>query len=240
MPMRTVHEVSKLAGVSVRTLHHYDAIGLLTPTRLTEVGYRLYDDTALARLQSILLFRELEFPLKDIRRILDDPGFDQTAALADQIRLLELRREQLGRLIALARETLETGVTPMKFDAFDRTEQEKFAAEVREKWGNTAAYQEYQQHEKDGSARDSDDLMACFAELGKRKHLDPAAAEVQAAVRDLQQFITGHFYTCTPEILAGLGEMYTADERFHQNIDKAGGDGTAEFVAKAIRAYCGE
>ena len=88
MPMRTVHEVSKLAGVSVRTLHHYDAIGLLTPTRLTEAGYRLYDDTALARLQSILLFRELEFPLKDIRRILDDPGFDQTAALADQIRLL--------------------------------------------------------------------------------------------------------------------------------------------------------
>ena len=238
--MRTVHEVSKLAGVSVRTLHHYDAIGLLTPTRLTEAGYRLYDDTALARLQSILLFRELEFPLKDIRRILDDPGFDQTAALADQIRLLELRREQLGRLIALARETLETGVTPMKFDAFDRTEQEKFAAEVREKWGNTAAYQEYQQHEKDGSARDSDDLMACFAELGKRKHLDPAAAEVQAAVRDLQQFITGHLYTCTPEILAGLGEMYTADERFHRNIDKAGGDGTAEFVAKAIRAYCGE
>lgn len=128
----------------------------------------------------------------------------------------------------------------MKFDAFDRTEQEKFAAEVREKWGSTAAYQEYQQHEKDGSARDSDDLMACFAELGKRKHLDPAAAEVQAAVRDLQQFITGHFYTCTPEILAGLGEMYTDDERFHRNIDKAGGDGTAEFVAKAIRAYCGE
>lgn len=128
----------------------------------------------------------------------------------------------------------------MKFDAFDRTEQEKFAAEVREKWGNTAAYQEYQQHEKDGSARDSDGLMACFAELGKRKHLDPAAAEVQAAVRDLQQFITGHFYTCTPEILAGLGEMYAADERFLENIDKAGGEGTAEFVAKAIRAYCGE
>ena len=240
MPMRTVHEVSKLAGVSVRTLHHYDAIGLLTPTRFTEAGYRLYDDTALAQLQSILLFRELEFPLKDIRRILDDPGFDQTAALADQIRLLELRREQLGRLIALARETLETGVTPMKFDAFDRTEQEKFAAEVREKWGSTAAYQEYQQREKDGSAGDPADLMAQFAALGRMKVLDPAAAEVQAAVRDLQQFITGHFYTCTPEILAGLGEMYTADERFHRNIDKAGGDGTAEFVAKAIRAYCGE
>ena len=234
----TIHEVSKLAGISVRTLHHYDAIGLLPPTARTEAGYRLYDDTALARLQSILLFRELEFPLKDIKRILDDPNFDHATALADQIKLLELRQEQLSQLIALARETLETGVTPMKFDAFDRTEQEKFAAEVREKWGNTAAYQEYQQHEKDGSARDSDGLMACFAELGKQKHLDPAAAEVQAAVRDLQQFITGHFYTCTPEILAGLGEMYAADERFLENIDKAGGEGTAAFVSKAIAVYC--
>lgn len=101
----TIHEVSKLAGVSVRTLHHYDAIGLLPPTALTEAGYRLYDDTALARLQSILLFRELEFPLKDIKRILDDPNFDQAAALADQIKLLELQQARLGRLITLARET---------------------------------------------------------------------------------------------------------------------------------------
>ena len=128
--MMTIHEVSKLAGISVRTLHHYDAIGLLPPTARTEAGYRLYDDTALARLQSILLFRELEFPLKDIKRILDDPNFDHATALADQIKLLELRQEQLSQLIALARETLETGVTPMKFDAFDKTEQEKIAAEV--------------------------------------------------------------------------------------------------------------
>ena len=103
--MITIHEVSKLAGVSVRTLHYYDAIGLLPPTALTESGYRLYDDTALARLQSILLFRELEFPLKDIKRILDDPNFDQAAALADQIKLLELQQARLGRLITLARET---------------------------------------------------------------------------------------------------------------------------------------
>ena len=95
----TIHEVSKLAGVSVRTLHYYDAIGLLPPTALTESGYRLYDDTALARLQSILLFRELEFPLKDIKRILDGPKFDQATALTDQIKLLELQQARLGRLI---------------------------------------------------------------------------------------------------------------------------------------------
>ena len=234
----TIHEVSKLAGVSVRTLHHYDAIGLLPPTARTEAGYRLYDDTALARLQSILLFRELEFPLKDIKRILDDPNFDQTAALADQIKLLELRQEQLRQLIALARETSETGVTPMKFDAFDKTEQEKFAAEVKEKWGGTAAYQEFQQHKKNNSTRDLADLMSYFAKLGKLKHLLPTSPEAQAAIRDLQQFITDHFYTCTPDILAGLGEMYVADERFRQNIDNAGGEGTAAFTAQAIHAYC--
>ena len=236
--MMSIHEVSKLAGVSVRTLHHYDAIGLLPPTALTEAGYRLYDDTALARLQFILLFRELEFPLKDIKRILDDPNFDQSAALEDQIKLLELRRKQLGKLITLARETLKTGVIPMKFDAFDKTEQERFAAEVRKKWGNTAAYQEFQQREQDGTAGDPADLMKHFADLGRLKHLSPAAPETQTAIRELQQFITDHFYTCTPEILAGLGEMYVTDERFRENIDKAGGEGTAAFVSKAIAAYC--
>ena len=213
---------------------------MLPPTALTEAGYRLYDDTALARLQFILLFRELEFPLKDIKRILDDPNFDQSAALEDQIKLLELRRKQLGKLIALARETLKTGVTPMKFDAFDKTEQARFAAEVKEKWGGTAAYQEYQQHEKDGSVGDFAGLMAQFTELGKLKNLAPATPEVQNAIRKLQQFITDHFYTCTPEILAGLGEMYVADERFRENIDKAGGEGTATFVSKAIAVYCGK
>lgn len=236
--MMTIHEVSELAGISVRTLHHYDAIGLLPPTTLTGAGYRLYDDTALARLQSILLFRELEFPLRDIKCILDDPNFDQSAALADQIKLLELRQEQLGRLITLARETLQTGVISMKFDAFDKTEQERYAAEVREKWGGTAAYREYRQHEKDGSAGDPAELMKCFAKLGRLKQSAPTAPEVRTAVGELRQFITAHFYHCTPEILAGLGEMYAADDRFRRNIDKAGGEGTAEFVAQAIRAYC--
>ena len=97
--MRTVKEVSKLSGVSVRTLHHYDAIGLLKPTAVTASGYRLYDVTALRRLQSILLFRELGFPLKEIRTILDRPGFDQRAALEQQIHLLELQQKRLGELI---------------------------------------------------------------------------------------------------------------------------------------------
>lgn len=238
MTMMTVHEVSGLAGVSVRTLHHYDAIGLLPPTALSEAGYRLYDDTALARLQTILLFRELEFPLRDIKKILDAPQFDPTAALADQLRLLELRHQRLERLIALARETMKEGVTSMRFDAFDKSEQERFAAEVREKWGGTAAYQEYQQREKTDAAGDSAALLAQFAALGRLKALDPAALEAQDAVRALQQCITRHYYTCTPEILVGLGKLYVADERFRRSIDRAGGEGTAAFTAEAIRICC--
>ena len=101
--MKTVKEVSRITGVSVRTLHHYDAIGLLKPTAVTEAGYRLYDDRALGKLQTILLFRELEFPLKEIKEMLDAADFDPMAALDDQIRLLELRREKLDQLIEHAR-----------------------------------------------------------------------------------------------------------------------------------------
>ena len=127
----------------------------------------------------------------------------------------------------------------MKFDAFDKTEQARFAAEVKEKWGGTTSYREYQQRKENSSAGDFSELMAQFTELGKLKNLAPATPEVQNAIRKLQQFITDHFYTCTPEILAGLGEMYVADERFRENIDKTGGEGTAAFVSKAIAVYCG-
>lgn len=236
--MKTVHEVSQISGVSVRTLHHYDAIGLLRPTAVTEAGYRLYDDTALARLQSILLFRELAFPLKEIKRIMDDPQFDQATALEQQIRLLELQQERLSRLIDLARETMKTGVTHMDFTAFDNSKLEQYAAEVKERWGNTAAYQESAQRpaaeQKDAAAG----LMAQFARMGRLRTGDPAGQEAQDAVRELQEFITKHFYTCTPEILAGLGQMYTADDRFRASIDAAGGEGTAVFAGKAITVYC--
>ena len=181
--MKTVHEVSQISGVSVRTLHHYDAIGLLRPTAVTEAGYRLYDDTALARLQSILLFRELAFPLKEIKRIMDDPQFDQATALEQQIRLLELQQERLSRLIGLARETMKTGVTHMDFTAFDNSKLEQYAAEVKERWGNTAAYQESAQRpaaeQKDAAAG----LMAQFARMGRLRTGDPAGQEAQAAVR---------------------------------------------------------
>ena len=126
--MRTVREVSKLAGVSVRTLHHYDQIGLLRPSARSEAGYRLYDDADLLRLQHIMLFRELEFPLADIRRILDSPAFDQARALQQQIELLELRREHISDLIGLAKDLQAKGVGAMSFEAFDTSKLDAYAA----------------------------------------------------------------------------------------------------------------
>ena len=123
--MMTVHEVSQRTGVSIRALHHYDTIGLLRPSQITEAGYRLYDDTALERLQQILLFRELQFPLREIAAILDSPGFDREKALEDQITLLILRKERLEALIALARGIGQKGGKNMSFEAFGTGEIDK-------------------------------------------------------------------------------------------------------------------
>ena len=240
--MMTVKQVSRLTGVSVRALHHYDAIGLLKPTKVTEAGYRLYDDTALRRLQTILLFRELEFPLKEIGRILDSPNFDPALALAQQIRLLELRREHLDDLISHARQLQKSGGMIMEFSAFDKTKLEAYAAEAKEKWGGTDAYKEYAQKTK-GQSDDRQQaagagLMGIFAELGAIRTADPAGEEAQTLVEKLRGFITANFYTCTPQILLSLGQMYAAGDEMTANIDAAGGEGTAAFANKAIEAYC--
>lgn len=236
--LMSVHEVATLTGITTRTLHYYDEIGLLKPAKVTEAGYRMYDDAALGRLQNILLFRELEFPLKEIKAILDSPDFDPSEAIAQQIRLLELQYKHLGELIAFTREIQKKGAAAMNFDVFDKSEIEKYEEEVKAKWGNTKAYQEYRQkditRDKEGYGKLADEMMTMFSELGKLKHLSPDAHEVQEKISALQQFITDHYYVCTDEILRGLGEMYVCDERFKNNIDKAGGTGTADFVRQAI------
>lgn len=231
--MKTVKEISRLTGISVRTLHYYDEINLLNPTQITEAGYRLYDDTALERLHSILIFRELQFPLKEIKTILDSPNFDMQAALKKQIQLLELQRNRLDKIIISARELLTKGANNMNFSAFDKTEIEKYAEEAKQKWEHTAAYKEYKQKHSD-SADKTDELMQIFAEIGQIKPLSPASVQAQQLIKKLQNFITDNYYTCTDEILKDLGKMYVCDKRFKNNIDKAGGVGTAEFTAKAI------
>ena len=234
--MKTVKEVSKLTGVSVRTLHHYDAIGLLKPAKVTEAGYRLYDDAALSRLQTILFYRELQFPLKEIREILESDRFDAAEALLQQIKLLELQYEHLGELIAYARKIQEKGVKEMNFTAFDKTEIEKYKAEAKARWGDTAAYQESEERKIPDNAPHQ--MMAIFKRFGEVRHLSPESGEAQELAEELQQHITDNYYTCTKEIFRGLGELYVGDERFRRNIDHAGGEGTAAFTAQVIAIYC--
>lgn len=241
--MRTVKEVSRLTGVSVRTLHHYDAIGLLKPTKITDAGYRLYDDTAVCRLQNILLFRELQFPLKEIKEILDTPDFDADMALVQQIRLLELQYEHIGELLSFAREMKEKGVHKMEFDVFDKSGIERYKEEIKERWGQSEAYREFVQRQQKGESFEKTEtqMMSLFTEIGMLREQPPADVKVQDKIRELQSFITDHYYNCTNEILKNLGVMYTEDERFRQNIDKAGGSGTAAFVRQAIEVYtCGK
>ena len=238
--MKTVKEVSRITGVSVRTLHHYDAIGLLKPAKVTEAGYRLYDEQALGKLQTILLFRELEFPLKEIKEMLTAEHFDPMAALTDQIRLLELRREKLDRLIDHARHIKNTGVMNMDFKAYDSKKLDAYAQEAKKRWGHTDAWRESQARGKNEQEElsDADGLMEIFRRLGQFRLGDPAASEAQALIAELQRYISGHYYNCTREILYGLGQMYAAGDEMNENIDRAGGAGTGDFARRAIEIYC--
>lgn len=240
--MMTVNEVSKLTGVSIRTLQYYDHIGLLRPAKRTEAGYRLYDDAALKRLQQIMLFRELEFSLKEIQEILDNPGFDRDMALEQQISMLTLKREHLDGLISFAREIKKTGGNRMSFQAFSNEKLEEYAREAKEKWADTLTYSQFNEkskaRSKETEAMLGQGLMHIFAEFGKMKHLSYESPEVQSLVRKLQNYISDHYYQCTNEILNSLGQIYCSGGEFTINIDAVGGHGTAEYTAKAISAFC--
>ena len=240
--MMTVNEVSRLTGVSIRTLHYYDNIGLLHPSDVTESGYRLYDDTALERLQQILLFRELEFPLKEIRDILDSENFDRKKALEQQIELLTLKKEHLENLITFARGIKLLGVNKMDFTAFDTKKIDEYTQKAKEQWGQTDAYKEFEEKNKNRSKEDymaiNTEFMGLFADLGRLMDLEPSSDKVQTQIGKIRDYITEHFYTCTLEIFQSLGQMYGAGGEFTENIDKTAGEGTAVFAQKAIEVYC--
>ena len=240
--LRRVNEVSKLTGVSIRTLQYYDKIGLLHPADYTEAGYRLYDDAALETLQQILLFRELEFPLKDIKEIIGSPDFDRSKALGQQIELLKLKKEHIENLIDLAIGIKAMGVKQLTFDAFDTRKIDEYARQAKASWGNTPAYKEYEEKSrgrtKEETIKIHQGMIDIFAEIGQIRDKDPASEEAQAMAKKLQDYITEHMYTCTKEILSGLGKMYAGGGDFTTNIDKIGGEGTAEFASQAIEIYC--
>ena len=240
--MWTVHEVTRMTGVSIRTLQYYDKIGLLQPAEYTDAGYRLYDEAALEKLQQILLFRELEFPLKDIKKILDSPGFDRGKVLEQQIELLRLKKEHIENLMNFALGIKLIGVKHMDFKAFDRSKLDEYSRQAKELYGKTPQFKEMEEKQKNRTKEEdqllADRFMLLFKEAGEMKETDPASPEAQDLVKRIQAFITENLYTCTDKILRGLGKMYSGGGDFTKNIDEYGGEGTAEFVDRAIQIYC--
>lgn len=242
--LKTVNEVSKISGVSVRTLHYYDQIQLLCPAELTESGYRLYDHNDLLKLEQILFLKEMGFELKKIKEILEDPHYDTGKALRKQRDILRLKRKRIQSIIKLIDEKLE-GVETMDFKAFDMKEieraQEEFKEEVEEKWGGSSAYEESMKKTKTYKKEDWQKVMGSmddiFKALAARIGEDVASEPVQALVEAWRKHLTKYFYDCTPEILNGLGDMYVMDERFTKNMDKYG-EGFAKYMNQAIKYYC--
>ena len=239
--MKTVKEVSKLTGVSIRALHHYDTIDLLKPTQVTEAGYRLYDDVAVEKLYMILVFRELGLSLKEIADTLHAPDFDRNRVLEKQIKQMQERVDKLQNRIALAKGMLTVGVKYMSFEGFDPKKMDEYSTQAKALYGKTGAYQEFSQKSAGRTPQQEKDLgaqvMDFFARLGKMRPCDPGCEEAQAWAKELQDFFTANYYTCTPQILGSLAQSYAGGGSMTENIDKAGGAGTGAFAKKVIDIY---
>ncbi len=238
----TVKQAAAISGVSVRTLHHYHKLGLLNPARVTESGYRLYSEKELSRLQQILLYKELDFSLEEIGALLNCGEEALHDALEKQALLLELKRQRLGRLIALT-ERLLKGEDIMDFKAFDTTEldekKEQYAQEVKTRWGDTVEYAEYLHRTGCYGKEEWDKVYAGMGDIFTRFAAcmgdGPASPKAQAMVREWREFISKNFYPCSDSILQNLAQMYEADPRFQATFEKTA-PGLGRFIASAIKA----
>ncbi|MFF0624498.1 MerR family transcriptional regulator [Streptomyces sp. NPDC004296] len=222
----SVGQVAGFAGVTVRTLHHYDEIGLLVPGERSHAGHRRYGDDALDRLQQILFYRELGFPLDEVAALLDDPDADPQAHLRRQHELLTARIGTLQKMAAAVAHAMEARrmdvrLTPEeKFEVFGGFDPDRYADEAAERWGGTDAYQESRRRTAAYTKGDWKRLTAEFDAIHRRMaellgQGVPADSEAAMDVaEEHRRFIGGAYYDCTYEIHTGLGEMYVADERF--------------------------
>jgi DNA-binding transcriptional MerR regulator len=246
----TIGAIARLAGVTVRALHHYHRIGLVVPEERTDGGYRLYGRRQVERLQEVLFFRELDFGLDEIRRIVDQSSYDRAAGLARQRTLLVERAGHLQELIeavdaALDAEQRGTRMTNEEMlEVFGDFDPSRYEEEARQRWGDTEAYREsarrtsrYSRADWERIKQEGAEINEAFLALMARgvPATDPAAAEVAERHR---AYLSRWFYECTPEIQAGLGQMYAADPRFTESIDRAG-PGLAAYMSEAIAAHAG-
>ena len=249
MPSRRtyqVKEVAELSGLSVRALHHYDSIGLLVPNARSAAGYRLYDDDDLLRLQQILIGRALGLSLEDIRRSLDNPGFDRREALLAQRATLAARAERAVDMIRAidaaltAIEEKDMGEVDMKkiFDGFDP---DRYEDEVKQRWGNTESYKISVQRTKSYGEADWRKLKAEQAAIyaDALAALKNGVSADDARARDIAErhrlVVDRWFYPCSLKMHCALADLWEADRRYADNIDKHG-PGLTEYLAAAVRA----
>ena len=226
--MKTVKEVSDLTSVSVRMLHYYDQIGLLHPAQVTNSGYRLYGADQMRQLQLILFLKELRILLKEIIQILNSPTFDPNIVLQQYRQLLILQRKQLNALIRYVDQMIK-GKCSMPFTAFDQTDinktRKKYVDEVRTRWGNTSAYAQSEEKQKNirtAIGKISNQKWRSFFLISQHwleKKERPDCDEAQKLVAAWQRHITEHYYDCFTEMLAGLGQMYQQGPRFSENLE---------------------
>ncbi len=243
--MYKINEVSKLTGVSIRMLHHYDKIGLLSPSKRSDSNYRLYNEEDILRLYQILLFKELDFSLQDIKQILDDENFDRKEALKVQRQLISEEKKRLERILETIDDTIENlggCMNKNNFKAFDcEKHQEKYKEETEKRYGNTSAYKESQEKTSKYNKNDWNNIMkeagVIYEELSKLMDKAPGDKSVQELIEKWRNHITTNFYDCNIKIFRGLALMYVADERFTKNIDTYG-EGLAQFMSDAMNIYC--
>lgn len=247
-PSYTVKQLATLAGVSVRTLHYYDTIGLLSPSRKAENEYREYGEKELLLLQQILFFRELEFPLEEIKRIFASPEFDLRDALAEQKKFILLKRKRLDELVRTIDRSIKkiTQKHMMEddelYEGFSKEESEAYAQEAKERWGNTDAYKTSQERVKKmgkgGLARvgkemeDTAILIALALKNGDHHESEAVFLLIERHYDQLRAF-----YEPNLELYRGLAEMYVADPRFTAYYEKYA-PGLAQFMHDAMIAFC--
>ncbi|MEU3254111.1 MerR family transcriptional regulator [Streptomyces sp. NPDC006997] len=243
----SVGQVAGFAGVTVRTLHHYDDVGLLVPSERTRAGHRRYGEADLDRLQQILFYRELGFPLDEVAVLLDDPDADPRAHLRRQHELLTARIERLRKMAAAVEHAMEArkmgiNLTPEeRFEVFGDKDPEQYAEEAEQRWGGTEAYAESQRRAAGYTKEDWKRMQAEVADWGGRYGALMAAGEQPTGERAMdmaeehRRHICTWFYECPYDVHQGLGEMYVADERFKAFYDSLR-PGLAEHLRDAIVA----
>ncbi len=243
----TVGEISRLTGVTVRALHHYDEIGLVSPGMRSDAGYRLYGPGDVARLQEVLVLRELGMRLDDIRRIVDEPGPDRATSLERHRRRISAKVDHLLRMLDAIDTAIaaERGGIPMANEdvlgVFGDFDPAAYEDEVEDRWGGTDAYREsarrtarYTARDWEQMRRESAEIDAAFVAL-MEAGVDPDGEAAMDVAERHRSHISKWFYACTSEIHAELGRMYVADPRFAERID-ATAAGLAEYMSAAIGA----